>query len=83
MHKIKGYILEVFNNTDKIVKDDLEKTIKKGSKLSIAAANFSIYAFQELKTQLENIEELRFIFTSPLLLLIKVKNKKESFIFLN
>ena len=32
---------------------------------SIAAACFSIYAYQELKKQLEEIAELRFIFTSP------------------
>ena len=39
--------------------------IKDGSKLSIAAACFSIYAFQALKEQLLDIDELRFIFTSP------------------
>lgn len=40
--------------------------IKQGSKLSIAAACFSIYAFQELKAQFSQIDELRFIFTSPI-----------------
>lgn len=40
-------------------------TIKSGSRISIAAASFSIYAFQELREQLKDIEELRFIFTSP------------------
>ena len=57
--------MEIFNNTTKVVKDDLEKTIRQGSKISIAAACFSIYAYQELKAQLESCEELRFIFTSP------------------
>ena len=57
--------MEVFNNTTNVVKDDLEKRIKKGSKLSIAAACFSIYAYGALKKQLESCEELRFIFTSP------------------
>ena len=47
-------------------KDDLSVEIKQGSKLSIAAACFSIYAFQELKAQLSQIDELRFIFTSPI-----------------
>ena len=56
--------MEIFNNTTKVVKDDLEKTIKSGSRVSIAAACFSIYAYQELKSQLESIDELRFIFTS-------------------
>ena len=57
--------MELINNTTKTLKDDLSVEIKKGSKMSIAAACFSIYAFQELKKQLTSIEELRFIFTSP------------------
>ena len=44
--------MELINNTSKTLKDDLSVEIKKGSKLSIAAACFSIYAFQELKKQL-------------------------------
>lgn len=57
----------VFDNINKTVKDDLTITIEKGSKLSIAAACFSIYAYQALKKQLDGIDELRFIFTSPIL----------------
>jgi hypothetical protein len=41
--------METFNNTTKVVKDDLVKKIKSGSKVSIAAACFSIYAYQALK----------------------------------
>lgn len=55
--------MELINNTTKTLKDDLSVEIKQGSKLSIAAACFSIYAFQELKEQLSQIEQLRFIFT--------------------
>lgn len=65
----------VFNNTTKVVKDDLVTKIKTGSRISIAAACFSIYAFQELKKELESCEELRFIFTSPTF--IKEKTPKE------
>lgn len=36
-----------------------------GSRISIAAASFSIYAFEALKKELEKVEQLRFIFTSP------------------
>lgn len=57
--------MEIFNNTTKIVKEDLEKVIKPNSKVSIAAAYFSIYAYQELKKQLSSVESLQFIFTSP------------------
>ena len=57
--------MQIIDNINKIVKDDLQTSIHKGSKMSIAAACFSIYAYQELKKQLDNISELRFIFTSP------------------
>lgn len=57
--------MEIFNNTTKVVKDDLEKVIAKGRRVSIAAACFSIYAFQVLQTQLKHIDTRRFIFTSP------------------
>ena len=54
-----------FDNINDKVIDDLKVSIKKGTKLSIASACFSIYAFEELKSQLQSIEELRFIFTAP------------------
>ena len=71
--------MEVFDNVNNIVKDDLEKVVTRGSKISIAAACFSIYAFQELKKQLENIDELRFIFTSPTFIAEKNKKQKREF----
>lgn len=57
--------MELIDNTNKTLRDDLSVEIKEGSKLSIAAACFSIYAFHELKKELKSIDELRFIFTSP------------------
>lgn len=62
------------NQTERVV-DDLKQRLSSHSRISIAAASFSIYAFAELKKELENIEELRFIFTSPTF--IKDKSKKE------
>ena len=53
--------------------------IKKGSKISIAASCFSIYAFQELKKELQGIDELRFIFTSPTFTTEKAKKEKREF----
>ena len=47
--------------------------------MSIAAATFSIYAFQELKERLLNIEELRFIFTEPSFLKEKEKRERRQF----
>jgi SNF2 family DNA or RNA helicase len=71
--------LEVFDNVNRIVKDDLAVTIEKGSRISIAAACFSIYAYQVLKDQLNNIEELRFIFTSPAFVKEKASKEKREF----
>jgi SNF2 family DNA or RNA helicase len=71
--------LEVFNNIHRTVKDDLAVTLKKGSRLSIAAACFSIYAYQVLKKQLDSIAELRFIFTSPAFVTEKTPKEKREF----
>jgi len=59
--------MQIFDNITNKVKDDLSITISKGSHISIASACFSIYAFETLKKQLEDISELRFVFTSPTL----------------
>ncbi len=71
--------MEIIDNVSKTLRDDLSVELKKGSKLSIAAACFSIYAFQELKKELKNIDELRFIFTSPTFTTEKVKKEKREF----
>ena len=70
---------ELIDNKNKTLKDDLTNEIKSGSKLSIAAACFSIYAFKELKSALEGIDELRFIFTSPTFTTEKAKKEKREF----
>ena len=56
--------MEIFDNVNRSVRDDLSTVCVPGSRISIAAACFSIYAYQELKEQLEGIEQLRFIFTA-------------------
>ncbi len=72
-------IIRTFDNVTEIVRDDLERTIKKDSKLSIAAAYFSIYAYEELKRRLRSIKELRFVFTSPTFTTEKYQNLNVSF----
>ncbi len=57
--------MKLIDNINTRLGDDLKSEIKKGTKLSIAASSFSIYAFEALKKELKSIEELRFIFTSP------------------
>ena len=55
-------MIDIIDNKTKLFGDDLKKELRKGSKLNIIASYFSIYAFQQLKEQLSNIEELKFIF---------------------
>lgn len=71
--------MDIINNVSKTLRDDLSVEIKEGSRVSIAAACFSIYAFQELKKELSNIDELRFIFTSPTFVTEKEKKEKREF----
>ena len=71
--------MELLDNVNKTLKDDLSDTIREGSRVSIAAACFSMYAFQELKKQLEGIDELRFIFTSPTFTTEKTKKESREF----
>jgi len=71
--------MELIDNVNKTLKDDLTVSIQEDSKVSIAAACFSIYAFQELKRELRNVDELRFIFTSPTFVQEKTKKEKREF----
>ncbi|WP_191014350.1 SNF2-related protein [Treponema zioleckii] len=70
---------EFIDNVHKTLSQSLKEEIKPGSKISIAAACFSIYAYQELKNELKNIDELRFIFTSPTFVTEKTKKEKREF----
>lgn len=71
--------MQIINNIQTTIKGDLQTVIHKGSKLSIAAACFSIYAYQELKKQMEGIDELRFIFTSPTFVTEKTPKAQREF----
>lgn len=70
---------KVINNISERVIDDLQTKLSDGSTVSIAAASFSIYAYEALKEELENVDELRFIFTSPTFIKDKVKKEKREF----
>ncbi len=71
--------MKIIDNVQELLKDDLIQVIHQDSKVSIAASYFSIYAFQELKKQLTDISELKFIFTSPSFTTEKVKKEKREF----
>ena len=71
--------MELINNINKTLRDDIVAQMKAGSRLSIAASCFSIYAFQELKEALKDIKELRFIFTSPTFTTEKTSKQQREF----
>ncbi len=72
-------MIKVIDNVNTILRDDLTETMHRGDKVSIAAAYFSMYAYRELKKQLENVEEFRFIFTSPTFIVEKAAKQRREF----
>ena len=70
-------MIKNFNNKTEKVGDDLKQTIQKGSKLDIAAAIFSMYGFESLKSELKSIDQLRFIFTDPTFIELDKKKRQE------
>jgi len=73
-------MIKNFNNKTEKVWDDLKNTIKKGSKIDVAAAIFSIYGYESLKAELNKVDSLRFIFTDPTFVDVD-KNKREKRMF--
>ena len=71
--------MELINNVSKTLREDIVIEMKSGSRLSIAASCFSIYAFQELKDTLKDIRELRFIFTSPTFTTERIPKQQREF----
>lgn len=71
--------MKALDNVTQTVRDDLATTIARDSKISIAAACFSIYAYQELREQLEKVESVRFIFTSPTFIREKIAKQQREF----
>lgn len=53
------------DNRSLLLGDVLKDVITPGSKLEVAAATFSMFAYKDLKKELESIDELKFIFTNP------------------
>ena len=68
-----------FNNITERVIDDLKQTLSSHSQISIAAASFSIYAYEALKEELEKVDYVNFIFTSPTFTTDKTEKQKREF----
>ena len=69
-----------FNNITERVIDDLKQVLSSGNgQISIAAASFSIYAYEALKEELEKVDCVNFIFTSPTFYTDKSEKQKREF----
>ena len=71
--------MKLIDNINTTLQHDIAEQLRSGSKLSIAASCFSIYAFNELKDALKDIKELRFIFTSPTFTTEKTPKQQREF----
>ncbi len=60
-----GEWVQIIDNITQFLGDDIQKSLSKSDKLKIAAATFSIYAYEALKNELQKIDSLEFIFTAP------------------
>jgi SNF2 family DNA or RNA helicase len=67
--------MELIDNISRLLGDDLKQTLRPSARLKIAASCFSMYAFEALKAELEKIDELNFIFTSPTFVANEVTDK--------
>ncbi len=70
---------KLINNITERMGDDLRQRLTPRSRLSVAAASFSIYAYEALKREMESVEELRFIFTSPTFVKDSVKKERREY----
>jgi len=58
-------IKQITNKGEDTIAHELASVLDKNSKLSIISAYFTIYAFSNLKSKLEHINQMRLIFTKP------------------
>ncbi|WCM42541.1 hypothetical protein MG290_02380 [Flavobacterium sp. CBA20B-1] len=75
--------MKLIDNINTRLIDDLKESIHKKSKMAIAASSFSIYAFEALRKELQSVDELRFIFTSPSFLQENLKKEIPKFFIPN
>ena len=57
--------MHTIDNLNYLLGDDLKISVEPGSRVSISASKFSIFAFESLKDNLNNISAFRFVFSSP------------------
>ncbi len=73
------YDVKIINNINETLLGNLRTRIQEGSRVSIAAACFSMYAWSKLKKELSSVESVRFLFTAPAFLQEKADRQKREF----
>ena len=71
---------KILDNKFNFVYQELQENIKKGSKLSVISALFSMYAYDNLKKDLNKIDKMRFIYTKPSFLKDNTKESRQYYI---
>lgn len=67
--------MRIIDNVNDLLGDDFKSEITPGAKVRIAASTFSIFAFEALRKELEQVGELEFIFTAPSFVTTRVTDK--------
>lgn len=67
------------DNRAHILKDELAQNLRQGDRVSVAASVFSMYAYNELREQLEGLDEFRFIYTEPTFAKDRAKKEQREF----
>ena len=67
--------MKIIDNSLTILGDELRKSLGRGSKLRVAASCFSIYAYEALKSELNKVDGVQFIFTTPTFVPSEVTDK--------
>jgi hypothetical protein len=57
--------VKIIDNSSTILGDELRDSLGRGSKLRVAGSCFSIYAYEALKAELNRVDSVKFIFTTP------------------
>ena len=58
--------MEILDNTEgRCLGDSLRASLDDDAKLSIISAHFSLFAFGELREELERVDSVRFLFNEP------------------
>lgn len=70
-----GWTMKIIDNVSRLLGDELKDTLRSGAKLRIVVSSFSIYVYEALKQELEALDSVEFIFTSPTFVPEQASNK--------